>query len=161
MINKPSQPQINTFRTLGKLHSVAQTHLTSYIARMILVGFNQLDSPPGLLLQQTAALDQATLISILEGNFPEVSKLLDMYGRFRSLIAGAPQPTTTVNSISVDLYEFEKLITFLQVLLTSLGFDAKALPELVQHAKNLDFISQNNVAYVLESTLVQSLKQTL
>jgi hypothetical protein len=76
MINKPSQPQINAYRTLGKLHSVAQTHLTSYIARMIFVGFNQLDSP-GLILQLTAALDQAKLISILEGNFPEVSKLLD------------------------------------------------------------------------------------
>jgi hypothetical protein len=47
------------------------------------------------------------------------------------------------------------------VLLTSLGFDAKALPELVQHAMNLEIISQNNVAHVLETTLVQSLKQTL
>ena len=160
MINKPSQPQINAFRTLGKLHSVAQTHLTSYIARMILVGFNQLDSP-GLLLQLIAALDQATLVSMLEGNFPEVTKLLDMYGQFRSLIAGARQPTLNVQSISVDLHEFEKFITFLQVLLTSLGFDAQALPELVRHAKDLAFISQSNVAQVLETTLVQSLKQTL
>jgi len=61
----------------------------------------------------------------------------------------------------VDLHEFEKFITFLQVLLTSLGFDAQALPELVRHAKDLAFISQSNVAQILETTLVQSLKQTL
>ena len=161
MVNKPSQAQIHAFKALGKLHSIAQTHLTSYIAKMVLVGFGQFDYP-GLHLQLTASLDLSTLLSMLEGNFPDTTKLLEMYGQFCSIVRDGARVKFTAQSISVDLNEFEQFIAFLEVLLTALCFNATALPKLVEEAKNLAFISSKaGGSNILEKTLVPSLDETL
>jgi len=70
------------------------------------------------------------------------TKLLEMYGQFCSIVRDGARVKFTLQSISVDLNEFEQFIVFfLEVLLTALCFDATALPKLVDEAKNLAFIS--------------------
>ena len=160
MTKAPTQQQVNAFKTVAKLHAVTQTHFPSYIAKMILVGYDQLNCP-GLHLQLTAALDSVTLLGMLKGDFPKPDKLLEMYGRFRSILSENKHFVFTIRSVSVDLHEFDKFIKFIHITLTALGFNAEDLPTLVTKAKALECITNAGVEQVLESTLVPSLEQTL
>jgi hypothetical protein len=156
----PTRQLNSAYPILGTLHSIAMAHLPSFTAKMLLIGVGQ-PGNPGLHLALTNALDYTTLINILKGNFPSTGKLLEMYGRLRSFLGGARHGTPTTSTVSADLNEFEKFITFISILLTALGFNAEELLTLVTQAKYLESIADFDITPTMEKALLPSLTQTL